>query len=277
MDAEPTVEWYEASPSPALRHVVRGYCGYRTAGWPRRVHRGLPSSDLTFIVSIGQPIDVLAQTDPGQRPDTYRCVLSGLQLTPALIDEPGESEGVAIELTPLGLRRLTGVPAAALWNRSHECSDVLGTAGDELWEQVNAAATWTERFAACDRVLTGIAGRRAHPGPVAEVERAWALLTASGGTVTIGEVAADIGWSRQHLTRRFRSELGLGPKSLARVARFQRVVAALRSGPVLGLADLAATVGYADQSHLDREFGQLAGCSPTRWMADELVPNVQDG
>lgn len=280
VDGQPTDSpsaWCRRAPAAPLRPFVRGYLGYRTTGLPRRIHRGLPSSDLTFIVSIDRPIDVLAQTDPAQRPDSYRCVLSGLQLAPALIEEAGESEGVAIELTPLGLRRIAGLPASALWNRSHECADVLGAPGDELWEGVNSAATWTDRFAACDRVLMDLAGRQRDSTVPREIERAWGLLASSGGAMTVGDVAADVGWSRQHLTRRFRAELGMGPKSLARVVRFQRVVGALRSGWSGGLADLAAISGYADQSHLDRDFGRLAGCTPTQWIVDEVVPNVLDG
>lgn len=101
-------------------------------------HRGLPSRHMTFIVRIGSPIDVPAQTNPHQPPGSYRCVLSGLQATSAQVSHDGSQEGVLIEMTPLGCRALLWMPAAVLWDQSFELSDVIGPIGDELWERLGA-------------------------------------------------------------------------------------------------------------------------------------------
>jgi len=267
-----TADWVVALPAPSLRPFVDAYVGYRMVGMPPGLHRGLPSRHMTFIVSIGDPIDVIAQTDPRQAPDRYRTVVSGLQASPALIEHQGDQEGVAIELTPLGSRALLGAPARALWNTSLELGDVVGSVADELWERLQAPAPWADRFGVCDAVLTRLVTDRR---PLPALERAWRLLVGSAGTVGVGAVAAEVGWSRQHLTRRFTDELGLGPKAVARVARFERARNLLAAPAGLTVADVAATCGYADQSHLDREFGALAGCSPTTWRRDEQVPFVQ--
>jgi AraC-like DNA-binding protein len=42
------------------------------------------------------------------------------------------------------------------------------------------------------------------------------------------------------------------------------------------LAGVASVVGYADQSHLTREWTTLAGCTPTTWLREEF-PFLQDG
>lgn len=262
-----------AAPAPALRPYVDRYVGYRTGTFPAGVHRGLPSQHATFIVSIGDEIDVRVQTDPRQAPQRYRTVLSGLQASPALIAHPAPQEGVAIELSPLGFRALFAQPARALWNTSVELADVVGRAGDELWERLQELDTWPARFAACDAVLTRwLVDRQAVP----ELRRAWHLIVASGGTVGVAELADAVGWTRQHLTRRFTDELGLGPKLAARVVRFERARQLLRAAPsFVSIADVAATCGYYDQAHLDRDFAELAGCSPRQWLRDE-VPSFQD-
>ena len=79
---EPVVDWATRAPAGPLRGLVDGYVGYRVTGFPAGIHRGLPSRHMTFIVSIGAPIVVRAQTNPAQHPDSYRCVLSGLQARP---------------------------------------------------------------------------------------------------------------------------------------------------------------------------------------------------
>ncbi|HXU98757.1 MAG TPA: helix-turn-helix domain-containing protein [Jiangellaceae bacterium] len=271
---DPAVEWRTAAPAPRLRAGIDRYIGYRMTGFPPGLHRGLPSRHMTFIASIGPTIDVDIQTDPRQAPASYGCVLSGLQASSAVISHTGHQEGVAIELTPLGCRTLFGMPSRALWNTSVECADVVGAAGRELWDRVQGLDSWDARFAACDEVLTRLAGTEVVVAP--ELRHAWHTLVRSGGTTSIGALADDIGWSRQHLARRFGEEFGLGPKLAARVVRFQRAREMLQSTPsFVTLAQVAAVCGYYDQAHLDRDFAELAGCAPTTWLAEEL-PSFQD-
>lgn len=254
-------------PARALRPWVDRYLGYRMTGFPPGLHRGLPSAHLTFIVSIGPAVDVVRQTDPTQGPARYRAVLAGLQASSALIAHDGHQEGVAVELTPLGVRALLGVPARALWNTSVELADLMGGGGDELWERLQGPGSWTERFAVCDEILTRVAvGRPVRP----ELARAWHLLASSGGTTPVAEVAREVGWSRPHLARCFRAELGMGPKLAARVVRFDRARRMIGAGgDDVSLALVAAACGYHDQAHLTRDFTDLAGCPPRRWLREE--------
>jgi transcriptional regulator GlxA family with amidase domain len=95
--------------------------------------------------------------------------------------------------------------------------------------------------------------------------------------VRVSDLAAETGWSGRHLTSRFRAEIGLTPKAAARVIRFSRtrdLLVKRAAGGGLRLADLAASCGYFDQAHLAREFNALAGCPPSRWLAEEFR-NVQ--
>ncbi|MGV9456757.1 helix-turn-helix domain-containing protein [Streptomyces sp. NPDC003635] len=266
-------EWVSAAPMPPLRPFIESYCGYRLTGFPPGLHRGLPSRHMTFIVSIGDDIDVVAQTDPAQSPQHYGCVLSGLQATAALISHDGDQEGVAVELTPLGSRALFGMPAGELWNLSVELGEVVGPIGRELRERLQTTAGWEHRFAVCDALL----GRMTGDGtPAPELRFAWETVVASHGGVTVRDLAEESGWSRQHLARRFRSEFGLTPKLAARVVRFERAQQMLRrSPPFVSFAQVAAACGYYDQSHLTREFAALAGCTPTELLAGD-VPSVQD-
>jgi AraC-like DNA-binding protein len=267
----PASDWVAAQPAPALRGFVDRYVGYRLAGFSPGLHRGLPSRHMTFIASIGAPIDVVAQSNPRQAPERYRCTLGGLQETHALIVDPGAQEGVAIELTPLGTRVLFGMPAREMWDTSLELADVVGGVGDELWERLQVADTWTERFAACDDVLRRLA---VHAPAAIELEVCWELLAASHGTVPIAALAAETGYSRQHLTRRFRDEFGLSPKRAGRVMRFERARQMLAiAGATVG--QVAARCGYADQSHLTRDVAAFAGCTPSELLLDH-VPFVQD-
>jgi len=262
-------------PAPVLAGLIEQYHGYRLHGYDPGMHRGLPSRNVTFIVSIGNPIDVAAQTDPRQSPDSYRCVLSGLQATPALIAHDGNQEGVGIELTPVGFRTLFARPARELWNTTVELDDLVGRIGSELWERLQVTPTWAARFEVCDEVLTRLL-RPEVPEVADELAHAWELLVGSGGTTTVGEISASTGWSRQHLTRRFTDEFGLGPKLAGRIVRFERARHMLQSVPThVSIAQVAAVCGFYDQAHLTNEFTELAGCTPAQWLRSEELPSFQ--
>ncbi len=90
----------------------------------------------------------------------------------------------------------------------------------------------------------------------------------------ISDLAGEVGWSHRHLISRFRRQVGLAPKTAARVIRFRAMLAGLGAGRA-GLADLAYEHGYSDQAHLNRDFREFTGTTPTGYL--KRVNFVQDG
>jgi len=289
----PVDEHCRARPAEPLRPYVASYTGYRQRGVPPARHRGLPSPFLTFIITLDEPLVILAHPDPGQQPGQFATLLGGLHSAPALIAHEGAQSGIQVALRPLGTRALLGLPAGELAEIDVPAEAVLSDLSAELRARVLAAAGWTERFAVLDEILirrmgAGLAAARRDVAP--EVSWAWRQLLASGGAIRAAELAEQTGWSGHHLAARFRAEIGLTPKAAARVIRFNRArhllagqAAAPAPAPALapgdggrgyGLADLAVTCGYFDQAHLAREFRALAGCPPSQWLAEEFR-NVQ--
>ena len=271
-----------AAPSDPLRAHVAWYSGYRQAGVAPAVHRGLPSPYMTLIFTLDDQLTVAQHADLSQAAESYDALLGGLHARPALITHDGRQSGIQVAVSPLASRALFGVPAGELaWIDVH-AGDVLGRESERVRERMREAATWPERFAAVDaalrrRLSTPNLPAAAAPAVPDEVARAWRLLLASRGTIPISALADEVGWSSRHLASRFRAEVGLTPKAAARVIRFDRTRRVLASGSGITLAQLAVRGGYFDQAHLDREFRLLAGCSPSRWLADEgyAFRNVQ--
>jgi len=255
-------------PSSALRPYVAHYTGYLQRGVPAATHRGLPSPYLTLILTIDDPLVLAAHPDPRQPAGCYDALVGGLHLAPALITHDGRQSGVQVAVHPLGCRALLGLPAGELAGVDVDLAAVLGDSkAEELRGRLRAATTWPTRFAAVDAALAGLVATR-HAEVHPDVAHVFRRLLAAGGNVSAGALAGEVGWSARHLTNRFRGETGLGLKEAARVIRFDR--ARRRLTPEVRLADLAADAGYYDQAHLAREFHALAGCSPSRWLADEI-------
>jgi AraC-like DNA-binding protein len=260
-----------AAPGPALRGVVQRYCGYveRTAAPLRR--RESATGTVTVILSFGPRILV-----DGERHGSF---VAGPSERPATTEHDGVQDGVELNLTPPAARRLLGVPMHELLGRVVALDDVLeaGTLLEELAE----APGWEARFARLDAELTRRldAASPSHPA----VQAAYRRLVATHGAVPVGVLAAELGWSRRHLAARFRDEVGVAPKALARLLRFERALELLGDRP---LADVAYECGYYDQAHFNRDFRAFAGVTPGElraarlpdgagWSADAL-PSVQD-
>jgi AraC-like DNA-binding protein len=266
-------------PAAPLRPFVASWTGYRQAGEQPAVHRGLPSPFLTVIFTLDDPLVITAHPDPGQQPGTFQTLVGGLHTSPALIAYGGRQSGIQLAVTPLGARALLNMPAGELAGIDVHGSEIFGALAGQVQHRLREASGWPERFAFLERWLIDRvrqADERAGVSP--EVSHAWQRLLRSGGAVPVSELVADTGWSDRHLRTRFRLETGLGPKEAGRVIRFHRARRRLQQRALaaepLALADLAATAGYFDQAHMNREFRRLAGCAPTAWLADEFQ-NVQ--
>ena len=263
-------------PHPHLRPLVRQYVGYRMEGFPPGLHRGLPSRYLTFLLSLGRPIETVRMPAGSQLPPSLQALVGGLQTGPTVVRHDGNEEGIAVELTPLGARSLFGFPAVELTTHVVDLADLLGTVGRALPERLAVTGDWPSRFRLLDEVLCrAVRWKSAPAGPPAEIAHAWRRLTA-GQRPAVVDLALEVGWSRRHFTEVFHRGVGLPPRQFVRVLRFERSAIALARQPRTPLSELAQRCGYYDQAHLYREWRKLAGCSPTTWAQQEELPSVHD-
>jgi AraC-like DNA-binding protein len=107
------------------------------------------------------------------------------------------------------------------------------------------------------------------PAP-ARVREAISLLARGGDAAHVRRVARSLGIAERSLYRDLTRWSGLAPKSMARILRMQRTIAAIRAGNA-PLALIALRMGFADQAHMTRELKELAGFTPS-----ELAPPVRN-
>jgi AraC-like DNA-binding protein len=153
-----------------------------------------------------------------------------------------------------------GVPPGELADQHVDLETLWGSSALELRERLCAGSTSTELFAVLEQALMlRLAGfHHGHPA----VRFALGELARPG--VTVGEVAASVDLSRRRLIEVFTAEVGMTPKRLSRVLRFQRASALARRGGEADWAQLARASGYFDQSHLIHDVSEFTGTSPRR-------------
>jgi AraC-like DNA-binding protein len=243
---------------PALRGSIERYVGFREDTPEPLERREGPGCHVVLIISFGEEWSI-----DGERLTSFAGGLRDRQVTTR---HEGRSHGIHVDLTPPAAHRILRVAMRELAYAQVPLDELL----DEpfLAERLADAPTWEARF----RLLDGVFARRLDDGPAAEVDWAWRQLVDAGGDLRVAHLAERLGWSRKRLAARFAGEVGLPPKTVARIARFERA-RALAEGP--GRPDwarVALDCGYYDQSHLINDFRAFTGRTPETFFQDSLEP-----
>lgn len=273
--------WDFAVAPPHSAPGVTSMVGFRALEVPEAdIHRGMPSSMLTFIVSLddGVAATETAEALPAARPTPV--LLGGLHVRASHVRQRRGQAGVQLAVHPLAARALFGVPSAELSVTDFDGAAVLGRGSRELHERVAETRRWADAFGLITQYL--VEARRGRDAPTVrpEVAYAWHLLQRSRGRLPVVALADRVGLSPRHLSTLFRREVGRSPKTVAMLMRFEhataRIADAARRRHRVDLAGIAADTGYCDQAHLTREFVRFAGAPPRDWLAEEFR-NIQDG
>jgi AraC-like DNA-binding protein len=209
-------------------------------------------------VSFGPEIDIDGST--------HTSFVAGLHDGCTQTAHDGHQRGIQIDLSPMAAGMVLGVPMHELAHRVVALDDVLGPG---LADRLHDASSWDARFDLLDTLLAGRI-EAASQVPPPSLEWAWRRLTASRGRVAVGALAAEIGCSPRYLTLQFRDHLGMPPKALARVLRFQHALQRLQDDDGARFAEIAEDCGYYDQAHMSRDFKAFAGAPPTDFLARRL-------
>jgi len=228
------VHYQEFVPGAELRPYVRAYWKLKGAGGaPQDI---FPDGSMEAVFHFGEPF-------AGQG----RALLVGQMLEATRVRPGGRVEAWGVRFRAGGVSAFLDVPQTELTNRITGLADV--------WPSL-ARAFEARRFDEVDRALRdGLRVRRD--------ERVLQVLGAldSEPGLSLDELATASNMSARHFRRRALQAAGVGPKTLARLARFRT---ALRiSESVRTLAHLAVEAGYADHAHMVRDFRQFAGAPPT--------------
>jgi AraC-like DNA-binding protein len=246
---------------PALRDHVRGYYGFtEETGGPLRRREG-PGSSVVIVVSFEHEWrlgDALAPERPFER---FTSFIAGMHDTAVLTEHHGRAEGMQVNLAPPAAARLFGIPMRELARTTVSFEEVFGSI--ELVERLAELRSWEARFDLFEDTFAAML-RDAPPRSPA-VEWIWRRLSETHGGVRMKELCRELGWSRKRLVEQFREEVGLTPKTAARLIRLERAIELASTGLTWG--EVAHASGYYDQSHLVNEVRAITGGTPTEYQA----------
>jgi AraC-like DNA-binding protein len=264
-------DWAQRAVDPGSAGTVREYVGYEEWTGGGFLRREVARCGVALILAFGDELDV-HDGEVGPEPQRLGAFVVGNQSHASVTGVAGHQLGVQVELTTAGALALLG-DIEAYNDAVVPLEQALGHEGTRLVEQLADAASWDDRL----DVLDASFARPELPALAPEVVWLRRQLVASHGQARVEPLLDETGWSRRHVTERFRGQLGITPKAYARLLRFGHAAALLmETSPTRSLADVAMEAGYYDQSHLTRDFAALAGMTPGAYVADaESVPEVR--
>ncbi len=255
--------WRRTAP-PDLRSLFTDIIGYEERN--PQTNRQVETASLTIplILSFGDPFEIALGQHPtaeNERP----TFLAGLSSSPVFIQSNGRAKCLQINFTPIGARHFFRFPMDLLTDQMLPFADVAEPELAEFVRRIEDLTSWNARL---DHALAYVIKRlRQDTVQLTPADHVLRRLLETGGQVSVTSLAKEIGWSRKHLAQKFRKDIGLRPKTVARVIRFGKVLKHAQNCCDIDWAGLAVDCGYADQAHLIRDFSEFSGQSPEAWRA----------
>lgn len=250
------MDYRELTPAPRLRPYVRCYWTLSAPAVadaaPQRV---LPDGCVEMVINIGDRF--IRHSADGTRETQPCALLVGPTTRHMSIAPAGTIRLVGVRFAPGGALPFLSVPPSELRDVAPALEDVAPPFEPHLAERLAGATAGTEGEI-LDRALARQLDRTRRLSDDRVRASVRAAFTAPRPP-RVDELLALAGFGVRQLERRFRDQVGYGPKTLCRLVRFQRVVRAVEPGTAVNWARLAAVTDYADQSHMAREFREFAG------------------
>ncbi len=90
----------------------------------------------------------------------------------------------------------------------------------------------------------------------------------SSSQITIADVAAKTGYSQKQFIQLFKKYIGITPKQLHRIVRFNEILAAVEQQEDISWTAISADCGYFDQAHFIKDFQSFSGLNPKQYLKD---------
>jgi AraC-like DNA-binding protein len=263
------VQYEEHRPLPALTPFIERV-------WTLEGHASMLRGALQPVLPDGRPELILHLGDrfdripPEGRPERQHDLIFAGQLTSQLVLRPtGAIKVLGIRFEPFGATALFRVPQHELAGLTLDLAAISPPLARELRRVQETAASLAIVSVAAQQALLPFLSQ-ATPDP--RIRHAVNEITRRRGIVSIDRISIATGLTRRHLERQFRQQVGVGPKRLARITRFQYALQLLDGTDSTQRGTLtAAACGYADQAHFIRDFKDVAGCPPMEYLLKQAA------
>lgn len=170
-----------------------------------------------------------------------------------------------IFLQPGVLHRLTGIPMVDLGQNFRDAELFFGTEVREVTEQLAASRDYLSTTSIVEKYLLAKFRKLRTNNAVDDIA---SLLQADPVRFSLDRLAQEACLSTRQFYRKFVERIGLSPKFYSRIVRFNHAYQHKVSHPMVYWSTIAQSFGYTDYHHLEKEFKEFTGLTPTDWITE---------
>ncbi|EQA37224.1 DNA-binding helix-turn-helix protein [Leptospira inadai serovar Lyme str. 10] len=204
--------------------------------------------------------------EKGRLHRTSNLIISGMRTEPGYLNFEHGLGTIGIILQPEAAYRFFDLSMFEIANRTLSVSDLFGDKVREWEDTLMDLPSVVQKVEYIQDCLIQRLRRKKNRDSL--VEYAVKDLRMNGGRKTVQDLSLELGFSRRHLNRRFMETIGVGPKLLANVFRFQSIYKIVKNRRSSKLQDRIFYDRYYDQAHFIKDFRRFTGSSPGRYVED---------
>ncbi len=227
-----------------------------------------------MVFNLNDPFKLFTDNRFTRFTDYKKYWVAGLQTGPSYVESYGQSKMVVVQFKTLGAYVFLHQPLRHFTDCYIDLDCIFSHEAEQTWQQLQEAQTIQEKFLLTENFLyRKLLG---HKMPNDKLIASIDLLLKGNAPISIAAICRQYNISGKHLNFLFREYLGISPKMLASLHRFQRILQSIsKSGPGK-LTSIAYELDFFDQAHFNNNFKKFTGLKPNDYVRQvELEPSLK--
>ncbi|MGC4038082.1 MAG: AraC family transcriptional regulator [Chitinophagaceae bacterium] len=221
---------------------------------------GFPKAAMSLVFNLDDSFRLYSDNTFSKFTDYKKHWIAGFQTGPSYVENYGESKMIVVQFKTAGAAVFLQQPLHSFTDNYIPLDCIFSNEADLTWERICEAATIDAKISVTEKFLS----RHILQHKTNNEKFFYSFHTINGNRhqLTIEEVCRQNNISRKHLNFLFKENLGVSPKTIASLNRFQHILKVISNSKPGKLSGLAYELDYFDQAHFNNSFRQFTGLRP---------------
>lgn len=261
------MEFYTHNLPDTLGNYVESIFYYKGFKPDHSVERVVPTGHIFIIIELdGRPRNLFDNDSLAPIASFQQAWVSGMHSHYLSISALQDSEMLVIQFKPGGAGPFIHKPIDALTNRVISAENLFGDGPGLLRQEILAQVNVKEKFKSVERwLLSRLDTNRLANDELLKVLGSFQSNPFDQHSKIVGSYSK----TQKHLINQFKKHIGLTPKILHRIFRFNEILQRIHQKEHIDWLEIVHQFGYTDQSHFIKEFNEFSGFNPQEFILSE--------